>query len=512
MQELLVQILGYVWGIWRYRWMALLFAWVIALAGWVFVFQLPDQYQASARIHVDTNTVLRPLLRGLAIQPNIGQRIELMGRTLLSRPNLEKLMRMTDLDLQVKDEVQKEKVLDQLKENINLSGERSNSSLYSVAFKHEDRDMSKKVVQSLITVFIESTLGGERADSADAQSFLDQQIAEYEDRLITAESRLAKFKQKYVGVLPGESGGYYARLSEAKVQLSAATLELNEVKNRRNELKRQIAGEDPVFLSSGSDNYQRSAIDVRIQNLEARLDDLLTKYTEKYPEVVHIRNMLADLEIEKQEEIEKAFAGEATDYTGVQESPVYQQMRTMLAEAEARAAEMSVRVKEYQQRVNKLNGLVENIPVIEAELKQLNRDYQVVQQQHNELMERRESARISQDVEQKANDLVFRVVDPPFVPQKPNEPNKLLLNSVVLVAGLGVGGAIALMLSLLSPVIIDRHSLGHVTGLPILGSVTLIPDSGEKRKSLINRALFFSILLVLLLCFASINLVHWWLL
>lgn len=510
MHELLVQVLGYLWGIWRYRWMALLFAWVVALAGWIFVFQLPDQYQASARIHVDTNTVLRPLLRGLAIQPNIRQRIELMGRTLLSRPNLEKLMRMTDLDLQVKDEAQKDRVLAQLKENIKLSGERSNSSLYSVAFKHEDRDISKKVVQSLITVFIESTLGGEREDSVDAQSFLDQQIFEYEERLTESESRLAKFKQKYVGVLPGESGGYYVRLSGAKAQLSTAKLELDEVKQRRNELKRQIAGEDPFFLSSGGNNYQYSAIDSRINNLRARLDDLSTRYTEKHPEVVHIRNVLADLEAEKQQEIEKAFAGESTEYTGLKESPVYQQMRTMLAETEARAAEMAVRVNEYRQRVNKLNNLVGNIPVIEAELKQLNRDYQVVQQQHQQLLTRRESARISQDVEEKANDLVLRVIDPPFVPQMPNEPNKLLLNSVVLVAGIGVGGAIALFLSLINPVIIDRHSLGHTTGLPVLGSVTLIPKAEEKKRSFIKRILFFSIFLALLLLFLLVNVAIRW--
>lgn len=512
MQELIAQFSGYVWGVWRYRWQALLLAWMVSIGGWFWVYQMPEQYVASARIHVDTNTVLRPLLRGLAIQPNIEQRIQLMSRTLLSRPNLEKLMRMTDMDLQIKDDAQRDRFIDSLKKDIRLSGERGNSSLYSLSFKHSDRELSKRIVQSLITVFIESTLSGGRSDSVEAQKFLDQQIADYEERLIESETRLAQFKQKYVGVLPGQGGGYYDRLSTAINELSTASLQLKEMKQRRRELKRQIAGEDPVFLSSASGNYQRSPIDSRINKLEMRLDDLLTRYTEKYPEVVQIRNLVADLEVEKKLEIEKAMAGQLAEYVGLQENPVYQQMRTMSAETEARVAEITVRVREYRLRVKKLEDMVDNIPVIEAKLKQLNRDYQVVQQKHTQLLSRRETALISQDVEQKSNDLVFRVIDPPFVPQQPNEPNKLLLNSVVLVAGLGLGGGIALLWSLLYPLVVDRVSLNHVTGLPVLGTVTLISTPEEKKQSVKNRILFALLFLSLLLAFVGCNFLQQWLL
>ncbi len=509
MQEVVVQVFGYLWGVWRYRWVALALAWLVALAGWLFVYQMPSQYLATARVHVDTNTVLRPLLRGLAIQPNITQRIELMSRTLLSRPNLEKLMRMTDMDIQAKNEAQKNQIMDMLKENIRLAGDRNNTSLYTVSFKHRDRDVAKRVVQSLITVFIESTLGNERADSADAQTFLDEQIADYEKRLIEAESRLAKFKQENVGILPGQSGGYYERMAIAKTELSTASLQLQEATHRRNELRRQIAGEDPVFLSSGNSGSQ-SPLDARIHSLEAKLDDLLTRYTEKYPEVVQIRNLIADLEEEKQQEIDKAFAGQSTDYSGLTSSPVYQQMRTMLAEAEARVAEMSVRVREYRARVAELEGMVDNIPIIESELKQLNRDYSVVLQQHNELLARRESARISQDVEQKANDLVFRVIDPPFVPKTPNEPNKLILNSAVMLAGLGVGGGIALLLSLIYPVVIDKLSLVNVSGLPVLGAVSLVQSEAEKKKALKSRIRYVVLLVLLIVAFVAVNFIEWY--
>jgi len=132
MQEVLAQVFTYVWGVWRHRWLVLAVAWLVAIGGWIWVWQMPEAYVASARVYVDTNSILRPLLRGLAIQPNVGQRISMMSRTLLSRPNLEKLMRMTDLDLQVNTEAQKNNMLSDLSEAISLEGSRVNPSLYSI--------------------------------------------------------------------------------------------------------------------------------------------------------------------------------------------------------------------------------------------------------------------------------------------------------------------------------------------------------------------------------------------
>ena len=154
MHEVLSLVFTYVWGAWRHRWLALVIAWIIALAGWFWVWQMPEAYVAKARVYVDTNTVLRPLLRGLAIQPDIDERITLMSRTLLSRPNLEKLMRMTDLDLEVNTDQQKERLLSELGQAISLGGDSSNTSLYYISVKHEDRNTARRIAQALITVFI----------------------------------------------------------------------------------------------------------------------------------------------------------------------------------------------------------------------------------------------------------------------------------------------------------------------------------------------------------------------
>jgi protein tyrosine kinase modulator len=505
MQEVIAQIFSYIWGIWRFRWLALVVTWVIALGGWLFVQQMPESYVGKARIYVDSNNLLRPLLQGLAIQPNVSQRIAMMSRTLLSRPNLEKVMRMTDLDLQVQTDREKEEMLTDLRKNILLAGDRSNESLYSIQVKDADRDTAKRITQALITVFIESSLSDKRQDSSGAQNFLDEQIAEYEVRLAESEGRLAAFKQRYVGTLPGEAGGYYARLDQAKQQLSAAQLQLREMENRRAELQRQIDGEEPVFLSSGM-GAASSPLDMRIQALNGQMDALLAKYTERHPEVRQIRALIADLEAEKFAELTSARENNYSGaYAGLTSSPVYQGMRSMLAESEAQVAELRVRVKEYEKRVTELKDRVNNIPLIETELKQLDRDYRVISGQHQELLERREAAKLSQDVEQTASDVSFRVVDPPFVPSKPGEPNKLLLNSLVLILSLGAGAALALLISLIKPVIVDQQSTVKLTGLPLLGSVTLIPTAEQKRRETIGLVVYSSLAAVLVVAFVGIN-------
>lgn len=511
MHELLSQAFGYLAGLWRFRWVALIAAWVVALLGWVFVWQMPDQFMATARIQVDTNSVLRPLLKGVAIQPNINQRVALLSKTLLSRPNLEKLARMTDMDLGVQTEEKKEQLYTDLRSAIGLAGDRRNKSLYSVSFYHEDRVLAKSVVQALISIFVETAIGDKRGDSSDAQDFIDKQIEEYEKRLETAESALADFKQKHAGILPGDKGGYYQRLTEAKNNLSDAKLKLREMTNRRDELSRQLDGEQPVFLSSGSVKQQVSSeLDGRINSLQGKLDYLLSKYTQRHPEVKQISSLIAELKAERKAELAKSSnnVGEPEDLSGLNNSPVYQQMRTMLAEAEASVAELSVRVNEYQGRVDELNSMVDKIPLIEAELTQLNRDYKVVSGQHTKLLTRRESARISEDAEQQASDIVFKVIDPPFVPLMPNKPQKTLLNAGVLVASLGFGGGLALLLSLIKPVVADRRRLASVSGAPVLGTVLYVPTPQESKRAKRRRIKFILLFLLLLVAFVAVTVAH----
>ena len=121
MDELLAQLTAYARAIWHRRWIGIAAAWLVALVGATIVMQMPDRYEATARVYVDTQSVLRPLLSGLAVQPNIDQQLAILSRTLVSRPNLERLLRMSDMDLQAKSAAQKEELIEKLQKSVKIS-------------------------------------------------------------------------------------------------------------------------------------------------------------------------------------------------------------------------------------------------------------------------------------------------------------------------------------------------------------------------------------------------------
>src|SRR5690242_669914 len=188
MQELLQQALALARGMWHRRWVGLAVAWIAALIGIAIVYRIPERYEASARVYVDTETLLKPLLAGLSIQPNLDQQVALMSRTLISRPNVEKLIQMADLDLGVQTTAQRESLIDQVTKTLQLTGSTS-TNLYVISYRDPSPERATKVVQSLLTIFVESSLGDKRQDSRTAVKFLDDQIKRYEENLKASEDR-----------------------------------------------------------------------------------------------------------------------------------------------------------------------------------------------------------------------------------------------------------------------------------------------------------------------------------
>ena len=506
MQDVIDTLLVGVRGVWRQRWYMVLIVWLVSIAGWFVVYKLPDQFKASARVYVDTQSILKPLLRGLTVDSNQGaQQVALMTRTLLSRPNLEKVARMTDLDLKGQSPEQMEGVLTGLGKDIVLEGT-GRENLYTISYVNNDPQLAKRVVQSLLTIFVESSLGETRRDTDTAQQFIDKQIAEYEARLVEAEEKLKEFKRSNVGVMPARGEGYYESMQATMGALEQAQLELREIENRRNEIKRQLEDEElnadsvvpakPVLTAP-------SAVDGRIQSLQTKMDGLLLQFTERHPDVIEIKRIIAQLEKQKQDEI-KASAPAAGE-SRRESSPVYLQLKLALGEADANVASLRVRVNEHARRVNQLKGMVDTIPKVETELGQLNRDYDVNKQNYETLLARRESAKMSEEAGQTSDEVKFKVIDPPYVPSTPSNPNRPLLMLLVLLGGLGAGVVFAFFLAQLKPVFDNRRNLAEITGLPVLGSIAMVWTPVQMRKRRIELGSFGLAGATLLMIFGGIE-------
>lgn len=487
MDQVLQQILAYAKAAWQRRWWGVAVAWLVCIVGWTWVMMIPDRYEASARVYVDTQTLLKPLMTGLAAQPNVEQQIKLMTRQLVSRPTLEKVARMTDLDVKAKTPEQTEAMLDGLAGKISIA-DAGRENLYTISYQDANGDLAKKVVQSLLTIFVETSLGKTRQDISSSQRFIEEQLQQYQQKLTDAENALTEFKRKYIGMMPGQGGDYYAKLAETSAQLRQAQLDQQEAINRRNQLKRQLADEEPELTAAAAAVSTNSEIDGRIQALQKQMDQLRLQYTDLHPDIQSTKRLIEKLEAQKKVDL----AERKSDPAGARiQNPVYQQLTISIAEADANVSSLGARVAEYRRRYGELRNASNMIPQVEQEYTQLTRDYDVYRQNYDALLKRRESVTMSGEVESKTDTVDFRVIDPPFVPSNPAWPNRTLLLSLVTLGGLVAGIAVAFLLSQLRRTVTDRRVLRELTGLPLLGAVSRVETAEtlrRKRKGLLTYA------------------------
>ena len=509
MQEILEQIIGYLKGVWNKRWYAMLVAWIVCLAGWAFVFQIPDQFQSTGKLYIDTQSLLRPLLRGLAIETNVGQQIRLMVKTLLTRPNVIKIINIADLDHYVEGDDEMERLIKSLQGKIKIS-KTGGDNLYSISVDDSDPEIAQRVVQATLTVFVENTLGEGREESDSAKKFIDKQIKEYEKRLVKSERRLKDFQQQNYEMLSA-SGGYYAKMKADQERLTQAKLELREAMEQQTTLEEELEDiEDDIEsydLIPTAGPTVASTYDARIEKLKTDIDDYLINYTEKHPDVLSIRRVLKELEIKRAGELAQ-YAAKAKESEGISEdvgnNPVYQQIKISLGQANAMVQTLKVRIGEYEQRYDKMKKLVNTIPEIDAKLVALNRDYGVTKNQYNQLLTRRESARISRSVDQTTDSVQFRIIEPPRVIDEPVGPHRILFSSIVLMVALGAGIGFSFVVSQIKPVFNSVHSIMQSTIYPVLGSVSAISSPAQRQRRLMLVLSFFLLLLALLSVYGSL--------
>lgn len=480
MAELTAVILSFLKAIGKYRWYAVVISWIVAVIGWAVVYKLPNDYQASARVYVDTQSILKPLLSGMTTLPNLDQQVVFMRRTLISRPNVERVMRMVDLDVKASNAKDHERLVDELIDKIKIIGT-ERDDIYTITYNNPNPKLGKDVVQSLLTIFVEGSFGGKKQDSEKAVQFIDDQIKSYEEKLASAEASMKDFKIRHMGMLPGKSGDYSGKMVETTELLSAARLELLEAEQARNAIKRQIAGDDPAPVTSTAeaDADANPELDGRIQALNKQLDTLRLQYTEQHPDILAGKRLLAQLEEKKKAEAKKR---KPSGDIGANYSPMLQQMNVALSVAEARVASLRARVDEYSARMGRMRSESTAAPEVEAQLAQLNRDYEVNRANYQKLVERREAAKLSGDLSSATDMLTFRVIDPPTVPLAPAGPNRPRLFSLVFVGALVAGLVVALLMSQVRPTFLSQAALREVTGVPILGSIGMNWTTEQKVK------------------------------
>ena len=475
LQKTLELVVEYIKGVWVKKRYIMLCTWLICPIGFVKVASMPDVFESSARVYVDTRSVLQPLLRGLALQTDPRQEVAMMVQTLLSRPNLEIIARESDLDITTSDAVQYEKLLKSLSNKIEIIAV-GRDNLYTISYNHPNPDMARTVVQETLDLFVEGSKGDNRRDSAAASQFIDEQINEYENRMTASEQRLANFKRKYSDLLPNQ-GSFYANYSALDENLEQTKLTIKETEQQIVALSNQIDVRKPDADGFGVHSAQAEAglttrYDNRIKTLEENLDQLMLKYTELHPDVIEANNLLGKLTKQREQDIED-YLGSNADTAGADRiGSIASALKLEMSRLESEVASLKVREANFSNKIDTLKQKIDLVPQVEAERTALNRDYEITQAKYVELLSRKEQSALAQKADVSSEDVQFKVIDPPIAPQTASGPNRLINYTVALILGFAAGLGLAFVISQLNPLLVKASQLTTLTSYPVLGSVS----------------------------------------
>lgn len=501
MDSMVQQIRAVLYGMWRKRWFGLAALWLVCMAGFVAVSLIPNSYQSTARIYIHYNGLL-PSITGVAGK-GIGQlsQVDVVRQTLTSRPNLAKVLRRSDPDLSTVDDAALDGTIADMATKISIAPQ-GNENLYGISFTADSGKLNNKaralfaqrVVQNLMDLFVEDNVATDRDSLNEGANFLDEQIAARATQLRDAEMKKAAFEQKYFEQIPGQ-GDAGNRMNQTRTELDKTEQDLVQAQGSLRALQSQLASTPatiaaPLYNSPRASSnfgtgtkFDPTTTEGRIEGLERNISNgLAAGDTEKHPDIVLARAQLARLKKQLAAE-PKNSDGTSKEAVAAQANPVYVNLRSLLFDKTSAVAALEARRAQLSGIVGSLRAKQFAAPEIGAEQAQLNRDYDVLKTGYENLLQAREQVRLKGEIANKTKEVEFRTVDPPTLPDVPSAPNRPLLLTLVLIAGLALGLGVAFVASQLRPSYMTEERLAGDTGLPVLGSIgEVVNDAAERRQ------------------------------
>ncbi len=460
----------------RHRWSALALAWMVCLVGWGTVYSIPNQFLSTTRIYADADAILGLLLRGIAIDSSPAGQVEILQRTLLSRPNLEKLISRTPLEAQVHDRASQEALLTRLARDIRITTQTRN--LFTIDFRDPNPQLAQEVVQTALNLFMEAATVTDRLQMDNARGFINQQIANHEVQLRQAERRRAEFQSRYIDILPSDALGGSSRLEAARSRLTQVRGELQDAQRRRELTQGQIDAVPAILAGS---TIGAGGGDGRLAAAERGLADLRLRLTDQHPDVVSARGIVASI---------RAGGGGGSTGGGSRvtreagrANPIHEQLSIRLIDVEAQIASLERQGREGEAEVQRLDAVARGEPEVQAQFLNIDRDYTVLRRNYEELLARRESLQLAGAARTSSDRVRLEVVDPPSLGAQPVSMNRALLAGGVLVAGLGAGAALLILLVQFDHGFYTAQDLRRI-GPAVLGGISAPPRRGAMLASM----------------------------
>jgi polysaccharide biosynthesis transport protein len=494
----------------RRRWWVLLPLFLCWAAVWVGSWLLPTSYQSEAQIVVEQQKVPEYYVQP-NVTANLQERLQTMTQQVLSRTRLQATIDSFRLYppphglarlLQAPDPV------DQMRRDIKIEpvqppGQPANLTAFKIYYSGDTPQRAQQVNSHLATLFIDENLKAEEQSSESTTSFLESKLAEARARLQEQEAQVRAFEATHMDVLPSQMPSNVQILSSLQTELENNHRELDSANQQKLYLESQLQQLESAKAALGSENGASSpeALEQELLELRHRLADLSAKYTDQHPEIIALKNKIAETEkLKKQLETEVAAEQTQTPPAKPDNSTLLNGskgstssvMITLTSQLKANA----LQIQNYQRREKSLQSEIatyqERIrltPQTDQELQEISRGYEESKTNYNSLLQKQDQSKLATSLAQRQQGAQFRVLDPPSLPDKPATPNHLMLSLAGLGLGAVLGVSLVAMVELTNRRVRHEKELADLVPARVLVCVPHLAIPGEARLEAASRRL-----------------------
>ena len=484
----------------QHKWMMTLLFSLIALSLTAVGYFEPKMYTSTSTLIMGGETVLEPILEGAAVSTgNKTDWTQVAKEILYSRTTVAKLMRQLGYlegDIESLDD---EILLKEMKSSIEVELVGSDKYL-KIGYTNESAEEAKRVATELTKIFINDIHSYHTSESEEAFQFIDGQVKSYHKKLLVAEDKLKIFKTSRLETGAGSEEAISKRLDRLQEVLDQSQLDLREAMIKKNSLERELSGEVQATVSIA----RQSQYLKRLQSLQDRLSELRLSYHEEYPDIQSVKYQIED--VRRQIKLEKS--DPSNSIAGVEDgfkaNQVYQDIKLQLSQAKTKIATLNTRISVTRDNIVGERKKGNIVHTSDAGLAELNRDYDVNKKLYEDLLTRREAARVSKEIDEQQKGLNLKIYEPAFLPRLPSGLQFYHFVLAGLIFGILLPVALMYFRQLVDSTVRAPEAIMSKLKVPVLGMVPeFVSDkqlrdfkSGDRMRQFVILLTFAGIALI----------------
>ena len=479
--------------------LAVVFA-AIALVGLLAAALWPRKYESSTTILVKEESIIQPLMEGRAVATGVTDRARIAREVIFSRKIVEQVLRQGGWLDSNPSPIEQERLAIELRRRTSIDSQGPN--LIRISYWDRDPVRALEVARTYGDSFIAESLAAKERESREAYEFIAARAAEYHAKLLQAEERLKEFRASNPDARPGAVADVNTRIAQLRANIESARSGVAESSVRASAVASQISAERSVTAVQNRDSQYRE----RLGKLQTELDTLRLSYTDEYPDVVRLKRQIEDLEREIASSPGESRPQPALGYAVVPGSAA---LRAELTRARGEAAAMSARATEAEALLEAELERANRIADHEAVYAELTRDYEVNRDLYQDLLKRRENARVSMNLDAEHRGLTFRVQEPAALPLQPSGLRFMHFSAASLVAAFAVPLGLLLLLVRLDPRVRSAEQLRSAVPVPVLATIPRHVRGPERRRESMRHAIVFGAVGLVLAAYAAVGLARY---